>query len=364
MPIPAAIWGWISGHGIWYPANLLAAMVLPGLGQVAGRRIAAIPCELAGRGDCDPRRHVAGFRHTVRHLVAAIADDSRTDVVGRAVDAAAVDRGEFQLDGRGESGVAAAGRLALVRRVAVRVWHRGVDRRGSIGTNPRAPRRPRPRPPAPKPAAQARANASPTSANSISKPCQLNSSHDQPSNLSAKGIGSSAAHRDGVLDRHGMLGDRLRKESARSAQPADKPVPPTSVLEFTALYATNCAACHGADGKLGAAPPLNDPLFRDRAARSPRANDRRRSHRHADARTSTIARRPTNGRANPSVYESNQGHRVQDRRAADRRIWRRKLSKTPQRRRADLGLVAAGTSARAALRRRKIRQWLGKWSGW
>ncbi len=34
MPIPAAIWGWISGHGIWYPANLLAAMVLPGLGKL------------------------------------------------------------------------------------------------------------------------------------------------------------------------------------------------------------------------------------------------------------------------------------------------------------------------------------------
>ena len=35
MPIPAAIWGWISGHGIWYPANLLAAMVLPGLGKLS-----------------------------------------------------------------------------------------------------------------------------------------------------------------------------------------------------------------------------------------------------------------------------------------------------------------------------------------
>jgi hypothetical protein len=34
MPIPAAIWGLVSGHGIWYPANLLAAMVLPGLGKL------------------------------------------------------------------------------------------------------------------------------------------------------------------------------------------------------------------------------------------------------------------------------------------------------------------------------------------
>ncbi len=43
---------------------------------------------------------------------------------------------------------------------------------------------------------------------------------------------------------------------------ADKPVSPDSVLEFTALYSEHCAACHGADGKLGPAPPLNDPLFR------------------------------------------------------------------------------------------------------
>jgi mono/diheme cytochrome c family protein len=33
-------------------------------------------------------------------------------------------------------------------------------------------------------------------------------------------------------------------------------------MEFTALYSQNCAGCHGADGKLGPAPPLNDPLFR------------------------------------------------------------------------------------------------------
>jgi mono/diheme cytochrome c family protein len=33
------------------------------------------------------------------------------------------------------------------------------------------------------------------------------------------------------------------------------------VLDFTALYEQNCSGCHGADGKLGPAPPLNDPLF-------------------------------------------------------------------------------------------------------
>src|SRR5262249_57842209 len=42
---------------------------------------------------------------------------------------------------------------------------------------------------------------------------------------------------------------------------ADRPVPANQVKDFGALYATHCAGCHGADGKLGPAPPLNDPLF-------------------------------------------------------------------------------------------------------
>lgn len=33
MPVPALVWSLLSGHGIWYPANLLAGMVLPGLGS-------------------------------------------------------------------------------------------------------------------------------------------------------------------------------------------------------------------------------------------------------------------------------------------------------------------------------------------
>ena len=42
---------------------------------------------------------------------------------------------------------------------------------------------------------------------------------------------------------------------------ADRPVPADQVKDFDALYGAHCAGCHGADGKLGPAPPLNDPLF-------------------------------------------------------------------------------------------------------
>ena len=43
--------------------------------------------------------------------------------------------------------------------------------------------------------------------------------------------------------------------------PNDRPVPEEQVVDFATLFKNNCAGCHGAAGKLGPAPPLNDPLF-------------------------------------------------------------------------------------------------------
>jgi mono/diheme cytochrome c family protein len=43
--------------------------------------------------------------------------------------------------------------------------------------------------------------------------------------------------------------------------PADRPVPADQITDFGTLYSAHCAGCHGADGKLGPAPPLNDPIF-------------------------------------------------------------------------------------------------------
>ncbi len=36
---------------------------------------------------------------------------------------------------------------------------------------------------------------------------------------------------------------------------------PDDVMNFEALFSSNCAACHGTDGKQGAAQTLNDPVF-------------------------------------------------------------------------------------------------------
>ena len=36
---------------------------------------------------------------------------------------------------------------------------------------------------------------------------------------------------------------------------------PTDILDPVVLYNQNCAGCHGADGKLGPAPPIGDPVY-------------------------------------------------------------------------------------------------------
>lgn len=43
--------------------------------------------------------------------------------------------------------------------------------------------------------------------------------------------------------------------------PADRPVVPSQVKDFALLFSQNCSGCHGAEGTLGPAPALNDPLF-------------------------------------------------------------------------------------------------------
>jgi mono/diheme cytochrome c family protein len=43
--------------------------------------------------------------------------------------------------------------------------------------------------------------------------------------------------------------------------PADAPRKPQDILDVATLYKQNCAGCHGENGTLGPAPPLNDPIF-------------------------------------------------------------------------------------------------------
>ncbi|HSP96648.1 MAG TPA: c-type cytochrome [Candidatus Dormibacteraeota bacterium] len=43
--------------------------------------------------------------------------------------------------------------------------------------------------------------------------------------------------------------------------PAERPLRPSEVIDFATLYGRNCAGCHGPDGLLGGALPMNDPVY-------------------------------------------------------------------------------------------------------
>jgi cytochrome c oxidase cbb3-type subunit 3 len=52
------------------------------------------------------------------------------------------------------------------------------------------------------------------------------------------------------------------RASAPGRPPADSQViPPAKIMDFNFLYARNCAGCHGANGKGGAAIGLADPVY-------------------------------------------------------------------------------------------------------
>jgi cytochrome c oxidase cbb3-type subunit 3 len=52
------------------------------------------------------------------------------------------------------------------------------------------------------------------------------------------------------------------RESLPVRPPVDSPViPPSKIVDFSFLYARNCAGCHGPDGKGGAAIGLGDPVY-------------------------------------------------------------------------------------------------------
>jgi mono/diheme cytochrome c family protein len=44
-------------------------------------------------------------------------------------------------------------------------------------------------------------------------------------------------------------------------RPDARELAPTEIMAFGPLYERNCAGCHGATGRLGAARPLNDPVY-------------------------------------------------------------------------------------------------------
>jgi cytochrome c oxidase cbb3-type subunit 3 len=73
-----------------------------------------------------------------------------------------------------------------------------------------------------------------------------------------KGRGSLVAMLAGLTALGLMLGCERIPGKPTEAQ---RPLIPSQVSNFDALYGHSCAGCHGGDGQLGAARPLRDPLY-------------------------------------------------------------------------------------------------------
>ena len=118
MPVPALLWGLLSGHGLWYPVNLLAGMVLPGVGRMTVPELEQFNAYAAGGGAGHPRRDVGGHRPDLRRAAADAAGRPPADRLGRAAHAPPVDGGELRGDaGRqpGAAGESRAGRGSCSR---------------------------------------------------------------------------------------------------------------------------------------------------------------------------------------------------------------------------------------------------------
>ena len=132
MAVPAMLWGYLSGHGIWYPVNLLAVMILP---HETSYSVEAIEQFNANWFFAAILFHGAlslGFGVLFGLLLRRLPHNSRAVCLGGHVDAAAVDGHELRPDGRRQSGAATARRLAVVRRFAVCVWDCGCHRGGAV----------------------------------------------------------------------------------------------------------------------------------------------------------------------------------------------------------------------------------------
>ena len=82
MPVPAVLWSLASGHGLWYPANLLAGMVRHGMDHLPIEQLMQFNADWL-HGHRDSCRAVARLRTGLWNPAAATAADPRPVGLGR-----------------------------------------------------------------------------------------------------------------------------------------------------------------------------------------------------------------------------------------------------------------------------------------
>ncbi|MCC7085637.1 MAG: c-type cytochrome [Pirellulales bacterium] len=226
MPIPAIVWSWLSGHGIWFPVNLLAGMVLPGLDEGSSQQVLE-----------HLQRFLPGpfFIAIVIHVAMSIGIGLIYGVILPTLPP--LPGGPLVLGGIVLPALWTAASHSLMGVVnpllhnyvnwlwfVVSQFIYGVAASLVIMRSEKIPIRPR------------------------------GPGRDQDAPSPPPGwLGCLALILVGLAG----CNDNFPGKPVR----ANEFAMPSKITDFQELYSQRCAACHGADGTLGAGPPLNDPLF-------------------------------------------------------------------------------------------------------
>ena len=144
MPIPALLWSVAAGHGIWYPVNLLAAMVTHYEVQPTASVLEhTTAIGLSPR--CDPRNPVASFGLAFSLVLPRLPAIPGPLAWGGLLMPLLWTAMSYGMMGVVNPVLPAAGRLAVVRGIAICIRHRGGDRHRAVGTNLYSAGRARPR---------------------------------------------------------------------------------------------------------------------------------------------------------------------------------------------------------------------------
>jgi mono/diheme cytochrome c family protein len=224
MPIPAFIWAISSGHSIWFPVNLLAGLVIPGLtdmpanefdqfhpwllaGAILMHVILSVGFGLIGGVILPTLPQIPGgpllFGGVILPLGWTAANQSLLGIVNPLL-ADHIDW-KWYLVSQLVYGIATS--IVIMRSEKIPIAPRGHGRGDS------AP----------------------------------------PSGPSATVVG--------LIALCAILSSGCNDDLPGKPDPKEAFVMPSDVMSFDKLFKYRCASCHGADGMLGPGPPLNDELF-------------------------------------------------------------------------------------------------------
>jgi cytochrome c oxidase cbb3-type subunit 3/ubiquinol-cytochrome c reductase cytochrome c subunit len=214
MPIPALLWGLLSGHGIWFPVNLLAGIALPGVGDLSVSELEE-------------------FRPTLLAL-AVVIHAAMSAVIGLLYGVLLP-----TIPGAAHWHILVGGAVLPLIWTGFSYGFMGV-------ANPPLERN-----------VDWLSFAAAQVLFGLAAAVVVVRSEKVAVPPAGHGVSPAPLILLALLSGYtGGCGNAPGKPL-----PPSEPDRPSEVKDFGTLYGTHCAGCHGADGTLGPAPPLNDPLF-------------------------------------------------------------------------------------------------------